>query len=87
MYTANTEEPTDNLSDLLPKQNETRPSWIARIAARIVAWWRKPRSRIGLAVALAAGCALCQGCATAAWHNYQVAEAETEAEAEHEAVE
>ena len=47
----------------------------ARLWHWVAGWWRAPRSRIGLALAVCA-CLLAQGCATAAWHNYQVAEAE-----------
>jgi hypothetical protein len=66
----------DRVSELLPKVDESRPCWIARVVASVVAWFRKPRSRIGLGAALVAGCLLAQGCATSAWHNYQVAQAE-----------
>lgn len=84
----------DKVSELLPKVNESRPCWIARVVGSVLAWFRGPRSRIGLAAALAAGCLLMQGCATngpsvlgaaagafaggAACHNYFVAEAEAE---------
>lgn len=76
-------ENLDSIGSLLPAPNEDRPTWIGRVFRAVAAWWRKPRSRIGLLLLCVA--ALCQGCATAAWHNYNVAEAESFERAELEA--
>lgn len=67
------ETKVDKVSELAQKPGEPRPVWLVRVGLAIVAWFRKPRSRIGLALA---ACVLLQGCATAAWHNYQVVNAE-----------
>lgn len=87
MHTASKEPETDSLSQLAPVPNETALGWFARIRARIAAWWRKPRSRIGLLI-VGVAC-LAQGCRTSTlgpivgavagvtiYHNYLVAEAE-----------
>ena len=76
-------ENLDSIGSLFPAPNEDRPTWIGRVFRAVAAWWRKPRSRIGLLLLCVA--ALCQGCATAAWHNYNVAEAEAFERAELEA--
>jgi hypothetical protein len=65
--------------------------WAVRILGGVYRWWNRPRERISLnplrwfAGLLVAGCILCQGCATSAWHNYQVAEAEASERAQLEA--
>lgn len=78
-----TKTETDNVGSLLPAAGETKLGWGARILKLLTGWWRKPRSRVGFL--LVATAILMQGCATAAWHNYQVAEAEASERAQLEA--
>ena len=70
---------TDHIADLAPLPAEPRPVWLARVGLWLIAWFRKPRSRLGLVLA---ACVLVQGCATSAWHNYQVLEAERSEQAQ-----
>jgi hypothetical protein len=56
--------------------------WAVRLLGGLFNWWGRKRSRIEwnpakwFGVLLVSACLLAQGCATSAWHNYQVSEAE-----------
>lgn len=66
----------------VPYGQVNRYFWAVRIAGGVFNWFGRARSRIPLnplrwfGVLVVAGCLLAQGCATSAWHNYQVAQAE-----------
>jgi hypothetical protein len=81
----------DRITELLPRLGEPRVGWFARVFGRVGGWLKKPRSRIGWALAVSAGL-LCQGCSTSGpkmlggiggaaagfvmYHNYKVAQSE-----------
>jgi len=82
----------DRVTDLLPQPGEDRPMWIMRVVGSVLAWFRKPRSRIGWLLPVALAGLLASGCSTSGpkvlgtigggvagfvvYHNYRVAESE-----------